>query len=68
MWAALPVVNDPAPPPAADEESARDVAALVARARRGECDAFAAFHARFARFVYAVLLVHALRAEIEDLY
>jgi len=68
VWAVLLVVNDLVLLPVVDEESARDVAALVARARRGERDAFAAFHARFARFVHAVLLVHAPRAEIEDLH
>jgi len=52
----------------AGEEPAREVAALVARARRGERDAFAAFHARFARFVHAVLLVHAPRDDVEDLH
>jgi RNA polymerase sigma-70 factor (ECF subfamily) len=62
-----PSVNDPAPSPAA-EKSAREVAALVARARRGERDAFAAFHARFARFVHVVLLVHAPRNEVDDLH
>jgi RNA polymerase sigma-70 factor (ECF subfamily) len=65
---AAPVVNDAASPTTADEESVRDVAALVARARRGERDAFAAFHARFARFVHAVLLVHAPRDDVEDLH
>ena len=65
---AAPDVNESASPPAVDEGPAREVAALVAQARRGGRDAFAAFHARFARFVHAVLLVHAPRSEVEDLH
>jgi RNA polymerase sigma-70 factor (ECF subfamily) len=40
---------------------------IVARARAGDREAFAAFHGRFARFVNAVLLAHAPPAEVEDL-
>src|SRR6185295_8722865 len=53
---------------AEDEGAAIDVSAILVRARAGDRDAFAAFHARFARFVHAVLLAHAPPAEVDDLH
>ena len=58
-----------AAPSSADEDAeVADVSRLVARARAGDREAFAAFHGRFDRFVHAVLLAHAPPAEVDDLH
>lgn len=45
-----------------------DLTQIVARARAGDREAFAAFHGHFTRFVHAVLLAHAPPAEVDDLH
>jgi len=53
----------------ADEDAeAADVSRIIARARAGDREAFAAFHGRFDRFVHAVLLAHAPPSEVDDLH
>jgi RNA polymerase sigma-70 factor, ECF subfamily len=59
-----------APPHGNDDAGAapRDLPQIVARARAGDREAFAAFHGHFARFVHAVLLAHAPPSEVDDLH
>lgn len=52
----------------AHRDAPRDLPQIVARARAGDREAFAAFHGHFARFVHAVLLAHAPPAEVDDLH